>query len=48
MIKDIKKVNILYNPVSTGFSEKKLNQIYDVVKNSSYKLDIFKVMKKEA
>ena len=42
MIKDIKKVNILYNPVSTGFSEKKLNQIYDVVKNSSYKLDIFK------
>ena len=39
MVKEVEKVNILYNPVSTGFSIKKLDKIYNTVKNYGIKAD---------
>ncbi len=46
MIKGIEKVNILYNPVSTGFSNKKLKQIQDVVKENGINADVISSNKK--
>jgi len=40
MIKNIKKCTILYNPVSSGFSIKKLDSIYNVVKEYGLNADL--------
>lgn len=46
MLKEIKNINILYNPVSTGFSVKKLDKIYEVIKNNGIKAEAMASHKK--